>query len=131
MTTPPPSPPGGRKHARQSAPPPMRPDDYEFEGDPTSISQGPPQPQLPASRPSAPPHQHHPQQPIFASGSPQLSHVNQGSQMTVTGYAVQPALAAQQQPQPAPLNPSMLTQQPGPPMTQISGVIAQPTPYVA
>ncbi len=51
----------------------------------------------------------------FSQGSPQLSHMGQPSQQ----------FAAHTQ-----IGQGMM-QQPGPPMTQISGVIAQPTPYVS
>jgi len=96
-------------------------DDYgDFEGDPTSINQmqniqqpaqGTPRPQ---AQPSSPP----PMQ-QFASGSPQLSHLGPPPQQlygnpNAQHYGTTPGMTEF-----------------GPPMTQISGVIAQPTPYVS
>jgi hypothetical protein len=49
----------------------------------------------------------------FSQGSPQLSHVGQPNQFNVQTQISQPGMM------------------PGPPMTQVSGMIAQPTPYVS
>src|SRR6185295_11360828 len=102
----PPSGPPGRKSPSHG--PPIGDDYGEFEGDPTSINQIP---QGPGRGPSQP----NMQQPgMFPQGSPQLSHMGQPQQMqghTQIG--------------------NMTAMQPGPPMTQVSGTIAQPTPYVS
>jgi serine/threonine protein kinase len=125
-----PTPPGGPprdKRGSQQQPPmqqqPQQPmmDEYEFEGDPTSINQmqnlqpaqGTPRPQPQQSQP--PPMQ-------YASGSPQLSHIGPPPQQLYGSqnpgnqhhYGTTPGMTEF-----------------GPPMTQISGVIAQPTPYVS
>jgi serine/threonine protein kinase len=113
-------------------------DDYgDFEGDPTSINQmqhvqGNPQGTPP--RPSASSNQP-PMGQQYASGSPQLSHLGPPQQMyggaNPQHYATNPNInAGLPGPGPVPgMNPGMTEF--GPPMTQISGVIAQPTPYVS
>ncbi|HEV7553869.1 MAG TPA: hypothetical protein VGO00_00355, partial [Kofleriaceae bacterium] len=106
-TSPPPQPPGGRKHPNPSAPPMGAGEDFaDFEGDPTNINQIPQPPSsgahpLPAAgqpaRPSSgsiPPV--HPSSPMFAAGSPHLSHVGMQPQMTQVGYGVQPMGQPQQ-----------------------------------
>jgi serine/threonine protein kinase len=107
MAPTPPSSGGGSRKAPSSGPPIG--DDYgDFEGDPTSINQ------IPSQRsPSTPPPS---QQPMFAQGSPHLSHMG--------GPPPMPSVIAQ---------PTMTVgmQQPGPAMTAVSGVISQPTPYVS
>ena len=69
---------------------------------------------------------------MFPQGSPQLSHV---------GGPVSQQMQVPQQPQmmqPNPhglittmTNPNQMAAPPGPPIAQVSGVIAQPTPYVS
>jgi hypothetical protein len=54
----------------------------------------------------------------FSQGSPQLSHMGQPPP---NAFNVQTTLSG----------PPGMMQQPGPPMSQVSGVIAQPTPYVS
>ena len=94
--------------------------DYnDFESDATNVNQipqpGQPMPPGLATRSSGPQ--------MFPQSSPQLSHLGP---------------PVQQQPQMVPHPQGMITnpgqpmqQQPGPPMAQVSGVIAQPTPYVS
>ena len=100
----PPSGPPGRKSPSQG---PLISEDYgEYEGDPTSISQIPSQ------------QSHGQQQPqMFPQGSPHLSHMGQAPQTQPIGGHTQIG--------------NMTAMMPGPPMTQVSGVIAQPTPYVS
>src|SRR6478609_8398059 len=108
MAQSPPGPPPGRKSAQHG--PPIGEDYGDFEGDPTSINQ---MPQGPGA--AATPRAGGPTPQNFAQGSPQLSHMGQQP----TGFNVQ-------------VNPSLMMQaQPGPPMAHVSGVIAQPTPYVS
>src|SRR5688500_13985057 len=101
----PPGPPPGRKTPSQG--PPIGDDYGDFEGDPTSINQIPQGPSgaTPRAGGMTPPQN-------FSQGSPPLSHMGQ-------------PFSVQTQTSP----PNMM--QPGPPMTQVSGMIAQPTPYVS
>src|SRR5262245_1776185 len=96
--------PSGPPGGRKSHGPPIGEDYGDFEGDPTSINQIP----QPGSGPPPMPQQQRGSLPPgqFPQGSPHLSHVG----------------------------PQQFSQQPQPPqqmMTQVSGIIAQPTPYVA
>ena len=117
------SPPGGGAPRNTPDASPAMADEYvDFEADPTSISNIPQSPggQLaqaphrPSQQSIPPPAQHTPQQ-MFAQGTPQLSHVGilpaDHSVMYSATMAAQPA--------------------PGPAMSQVSGVIAGPTPYVS
>ncbi|HTL37930.1 MAG TPA: protein kinase, partial [Kofleriaceae bacterium] len=107
-------PPGGRKSASQG--PPIGEDYGDFEGDPTSINQipqGPPGPTPRAGGMTPPQH--------FSQGSPQLSHMGQPPNALPNSFNVQTTMSG----------PPGMMQQPGPPMAQVSGVIAQPTPYVS
>src|SRR3569833_3428180 len=127
QTPPPAAPPGGRKPTPSQGPPIS--EDYgdfnDFEQDATNDNQIP-QPGMPMPNmgiPSAP-RQSVPQ--MFPQGSPQLSHMGP------------PQAAPMPQPHPQGLVTGMTNlgmpaqpQQPGPPMQQVSGVIAQPTPYVS
>jgi serine/threonine protein kinase len=114
-----PTPPGGPpSRSKPGSVAPIHEEYSDFEGDPTSINQmqsvqGTPRPQNPSSQP--PPMPQH-----YASGSPQLSHLG--------GPPPQQMYGGQQQ-QHYGTTPGMTEF--GPPMTQISGVIAQPTPYVS
>src|SRR5262245_2495813 len=105
MAQTPSGPPGGRK----SHGPPIAEDYGDFEGDPTSINQIPEPggPDTSGQRGSMPPSH-------FPQGSPHLSHLGQPGNPF--------AVATQMSPPPM---------MPGPPMTQVSGIIAQPTPYVS
>src|SRR5450755_3020877 len=107
QTPPPAAPPGGRKPSPSQAPPQSEEyGDYnDFEQDATNVNQIP-QPGMPAPRTSAPQ--------MFPQPSPQLSHI---SGPPTPQQMMQPLV---------PMQP-----QPGPPMAQVSGVIAQPTPYVS
>src|SRR3954452_22526366 len=121
--TPPPSPPSGppsRKHS-QSVQPIQREDDFQdFESDATNVNQmphpGAPAQGTPRPQPSQM-HAQHPasQPPHFAAPSPQLSPVGN------TPPPPQGMYTPMQQA-------SGMQQIPGPPMSQVSGVIAQPTP---
>jgi serine/threonine protein kinase len=104
----PPSGPPGRKSPSQN--PPLSEDYGDFEGDPTSISQMPHSSQQQPSAHQTPPN-------MFSQGSPQLSHMGQPPMMQHTQIGQAPG--------------SISTMMPGPPMTQVSGTIAQPTPYVS
>lgn len=57
---------------------------------------------------------------MFAQGSPQLSHMGQPPQPLMQHTQIGHQTPA-----------SVSTMMPGPPMTQVSGTIAQPTPYVS
>jgi serine/threonine protein kinase len=117
--TPPPS--GGPPPRKSSSHvPPTQPvqEDYgDFEGDPTSINQMPRASQPSQPQQAQPQPQPQPSQQMYAVGSPQLSHMGG---MTNMG-----------QPMMMPATTSMTAMQPGPPMSQVSGVISQPTPYVS
>ncbi|MBL9015601.1 MAG: protein kinase [Myxococcales bacterium] len=133
--TPPPAPPSGppsRKHS-QSVQPIQREDDFQdFEGDATNVNQMPGgAPAQGTPRPGGAQgghHQHPPSQPPhFAAPSPSLSHVGGPPPQ-------QPHTQANWIPTTTGMGPppgSGMQQLPGPPMSQVSGVIAQPTPYVA
>ncbi|MEJ7599613.1 MAG: protein kinase [Kofleriaceae bacterium] len=137
----------------------MRPinEDYgEFEGDPTNINQIPhpghtpqqgvqPQPQHhPHQTPpqhgvpgQGTPRAHHPSMPPppqqFAAASPTLSHLGaplQPAQPQPYGAGALPYTNPGAQPGMHPQPGANMTQI-GPPMSQVSGVIAQPTPYVS
>jgi serine/threonine protein kinase len=134
MSQTPPTNPPGNPQRKQSPSSPLR-DDFaaDYEAEPTSLSQMPRDASQPALRPSGNLHPP-PSAPgnHFAAPSPQLSHVGGPPH----GYAPAPGplIAA-----PGPIHPpGTLTQgmamaaMPGPPMSQVSGVIAQqPTPYVS
>ena len=102
-------------------------EDYQdFEGDATNVNQIPQQQanprasaqQIPQPQPSGMhPAPHHTPPQNFAAGSPSLSHVGQPPQPPMYGGHMSPH--------------SGMGQMPGPPMSQVSGVIAQPTPYVS
>jgi len=115
MAHPPSGPPGGRKSPSQG--PPLQEEYGGYEGDPTSINEVPQPPQMPAPRNSVPAlGQHQQAQPqMYPHGSPQLSHMGP--------------------PQHAPQNqftgPGNTHMQPGPPLAQASGTIANSTPYVS
>lgn len=138
--TPPPGPPSGppgpppRKHT-QSVQPIQQEEDYpDFEGDATNVNQIPQQ-GLPQAQGTPRPHpsQMHPQQQPqqFAAPSPSLSHVGQPPQQQQPqnwiSNTTNPGPPGSMMQQPG----SIMQQMPGPPMSQVSGVIAQPTPYVA
>ncbi|MEO7731896.1 MAG: protein kinase, partial [Kofleriaceae bacterium] len=108
--------------------------DFEgFEGDPTSINQ------IPQNGQSAPRTGLHPQpgsQPLpqFASASPTLSHLNgppPSQYGTGPGSSPSVPLPPPMMQQPTQMTGMTMTGMPGPPMSQVSGVIAQPTPYVS
>ncbi len=127
MASTPPSPPGsGPPRNKTASVQPIVEDYQDFEGDATNVNQIPqqqaparasaqqiPQPQSSGMHPTPHPAPHHTQN--FAAGSPSLSHV---------GPAPQPMYGQHMQH-------SQIGQMPGPPMSQVSGVIAQPTPYVS
>src|SRR5687767_15856958 len=100
----PPQGPPSRKSPSQG--PPVGEDYGDFEGDPTSINQIPQGPTGPTPHAGS----HHTPPQNFSQGSPQLSHMEQSP------FSVQTQINP----------PGMM---PGPPMTQVSGTIAQPTPY--
>src|SRR4029079_346088 len=118
-----------------------------FEGDPTNINQIP---QPPGNTPATPATaagtpQPRPSLPQFSSGSPQLSHVGgpppqinptpYGQQVMPVTYVGTPGAPVGSAPNMnaamSAASGAMLGQQPGPPMSSVSGVIAQPTPYVS
>src|SRR5690606_7996567 len=116
--TPPPGPPSGPpRNKSQSMQPAFEEADFaDFEADATNINQIPnatPRPGHPSSQPA-------PQN--FAAPSPSLSHVGAPSQQ----MAAQPMYGASML-----QHSSVMQQMPGPPNSQVSGVIAQPTPYVS
>jgi serine/threonine protein kinase len=127
-STPPPNSPSGPRGKHPSMQPPVQPhleDFVEFEGDPTSINQQIPQSPHGTPRPSSSPASstHGGMgQPQYASGSPSLSHVGgPGPQQGAFGnqaYANAGTMTA-------------AVADYGPPMSAVSGVIAQPTPYVS
>ncbi len=125
----------------------MHPEFEEFESDPTSINQQLAQQglqQVPQGTPGPrAAQQQHPQHPQYASGSPTLSHLGAQPQHQHHQQPHQP-----QQPQqgfgnnimpytnPGSMPGSVMTpmpqhEQPGNPSGQVSGMIAQPTPYVS
>ncbi|MBS1119439.1 MAG: serine/threonine protein kinase, partial [Deltaproteobacteria bacterium] len=116
----------------------MQQDDFQdFEGDPTNINQIPQAPQgtprsvglpmQPQPQPQPmPTQQMNVQLPQFGSASPQLTHL--GTQPPAYGNAAMPFT------NPGTMPGSVMTQlphQPSGPLSQVSGVIAQPTPYVS
>jgi serine/threonine protein kinase len=137
--TPPPGPPSGpppRKHTQSVQP--IQQDDYQdFEGESTNVNQipqgGSPQPQPQAQGTPRPhPSQMHAQQPPQApppqfGAPPPLIHAPHQTPPPPQGW-----IANSTNPGPMMQPPgSIMQQMPGPPMSQVSGVIAQPTPYVA
>ncbi len=131
--TPPPGPPSGppsRKHT-PSVQPIQRDDDYQdFEGDQTNVNQIPPAPAQPQAQGTPRPHpsQMHaqppqPPQPPQFGAPPPLQHQPPPQQQNWIANTTNPGPMMQP--------PSVMQQMPGPPMSQVSGVIAQPTPYVA
>jgi serine/threonine protein kinase len=144
--TPPSNPPGSRQ--RKSAPGGPNLEDFAADlEDPTSISQIPRDPSslqpssqgsaasMPPARasgalhplPGAPPNQ-------FASASPSLSHIGGGPVLYGGNLGPHgPQTSAGQQTPGASQGSqsSMMGGPPGPPMVQVSGVIAQATPYVS
>jgi len=148
--TPPTNPPSGPPPSRKHGPPQAKPivDDFpEFEGDPTNINQIPQPPSGSAAPPPAAPAAGTPQprQSLastqqFGSGSPQLSHLNAPQiqpqpygQVNPVTYVGTPGIGSAPNMNAAmsAASGSMLGQQPGPPINSVSGVIAQPTPYVS
>ncbi len=135
--SPPTNPPGGRNKPPSQAP--VHPDFEEFEGDPTNINQMAPPGQPPQGTPRPHNAQQMPHQ-QYASGSPTLSHLGPGPHPHAQQQHPQPH---QQQPfgnnimpytNPGSMPGSVMTQMPsnqGNPSGQVSGMIAQPTPYVS
>ena len=126
-STPPPNSPSGPRGKHPSMHPHHLDEYGEFEGDPTSINQ---QVQHGSPRPSSSPAHGLAQPGQYASGSPSLSHVG--------GHAGGHAASHGQQPtgfgNPAYTNPGTMTaavSDYGGPASAVSGVIAQPTPYVS
>src|SRR6188508_630508 len=113
-----PTPPGGPPRDKRGSAQPIHDEYGDFEGDPTSINQMQNLQQPPQGTPR-PQQSQPPPMPQYASGSPQLSHLGPPQQPMYGGqnaqhYGTTPGMTEF-----------------GPPMTQISGVIAQPTPYVS
>ena len=140
MPQPPPTnPPGGRNKPPSQAP--MHPEFEEFESDPTSINQQLAQQglqQVPQGTPGPrAPQQQHPQHPQYASGSPTLSHLG-AQQHHQQPHQPQQGFGNNIMPytNPGSMPGSVMTpmpqhEQPGNPSGQVSGMIAQPTPYVS
>ena len=160
MSHPPPSsPPGGPPRKHSTSAPPMGEEFADFEGDPTSINQIPQaQSAQPSSRPQiAVPPGTQAAAPLpgqFASASPSLSHIGSPPAQYGTnpglagpgapgmapaphqhqgGHPAQAAMPAHQgmpaHQAPQPVNGGMTAAMSG--LVQVSGVIAQPTPYVS
>ena len=101
---------------------PQMEDFQDFEADATNVNQIPQAPGTPTRNPGSMPGSQPP--PMFPQASPQLSHMGQPphghSQMTQMGSMTQMGQM-----------PTQMGQMPGPPQSQVAGVISQPTPYVS
>ena len=122
--TPPPNQPGGGRKSASQAP---IEDFQDFEGDATNVNQIPQAPSRPSSQNmggSQPP-------PMFPQGSPHLSHMGPPQQPMMHPPQGHTQMTGMTQMTGPGVHPSVMTQMPGPPQAQVSGVIAQPTPYVS
>jgi serine/threonine protein kinase len=151
MSQPPSQPPGSTPRNQASSSLVQLNEDFaDFEGDPTSINQVPTPGTQVTARPMHPPPSAQPPPNQFASASPSLSHIgppvaqyaaSSGLGHAHTGHATPssspPAQAPAQMPpmmQPTQMTPGMAGMTmtaPGSQIVQVSGVIAQPTPYVS